>query len=116
MQLEIADVEMTPLDQTADIPESTMDEVSSLIWDTLSPRARPRTKANPRQQQNQEQGQDVSQSSQQPALSLPPPPPLPPLPNFELAQTTSGLSQEAKFDLWNKRIKYVFIVSSDEVA
>lgn len=112
---EIADVEMAPLDQTADIPISTMNEVSSSIWDTLSTAARPRNEAISRPQQNQEQGQDVSQSLQ-PTLSLPPLLPLPPLPSFELVQTTSGLSQEAKFDLWNKRIKYVFIVSSDEVT
>jgi len=90
-----------------------MNEVSSSIWDTLPTAARPRSEAISRQQQNQEQGQDVSQSPQQPTLSLPLPLPLPPLPSFEPAQTTSVLSQEAKFDLWNKRIKYVFIVSSD---
>ena len=113
---EIADVEIAPLDQITDIPRSTMNGVSSSIWDTLSTAARPRTEAISRQQRNQEQGQDVSQFPQQPTLSLPPPLPLPPVPSFELAQTTSGLSQEAKFDLWNKRIKYVFIVASGEMT
>lgn len=104
-QPEVAEIEMAPLDQTTGAHRSTTDEVSSLVWSTLSAAIQPPTEAV--SQKQQEQSEDVSQSSLLPS----PPPSLPPLPSFELTQTTSGLSQEAKLDLWNKRIKYAYFLS-----